>query len=59
MVQTLSRRHYKPGTCQDCGNHKRVTVIRFWVNYMRYVVCAECIKCYRPVILKKQSAEDR
>lgn len=46
------RRVYKPGVCQDCGWQKRVTTIIFWVNGMRYRVCAECIKPYRKVILK-------
>lgn len=45
------RRQYAVGTCQDCGRTRRVTVVRFWVNYMRYVVCAECIQPYRPVLL--------
>lgn len=45
------RRKYTIGLCQDCGQLKRVTIVRFWVNYMRYVVCADCIKPYRPVLL--------
>ncbi len=40
----------------DCGWHKRVTVIHFWVNAMRYVVCAECIKAYRRQILTHTDA---
>lgn len=45
------RRKYYAGQCQDCGWHKRVTTIYFWATGMRYVVCAECIKPYRKVIL--------
>lgn len=45
------RRRYAPGTCMDCGHHRSVTTIWFWVNAMRYVVCASCIRPYRGVIL--------
>ena len=46
------RRRYFSGTCQDCGRHKRVTWVTFWVNGYRMRVCAECIKPYRRVILR-------
>lgn len=46
------RRHYFIGRCQDCGHTKRVTEVTFWVNGMKYRVCAECIKPYRERILK-------
>ena len=29
------RRKYVDGTCQECGHHKRVTTITFWVNGMK------------------------
>ena len=45
------RRRYRPGTCQDCGRWRRVTVARFWLNFMRYQVCAECIRPYRGRLL--------
>ena len=45
------RRKYTEGRCEDCGWIKRVTWITFWVNAMRYRVCAACIKPYRRVIL--------
>lgn len=45
------RRKYYLGNCQDCGQYRRVTTVYFWVNGMRYVVCSECIKPYRKVIL--------
>jgi hypothetical protein len=46
------RRKYTLGKCQDCGWVKRTTVITFWVNGMKYRVCAQCIKPYRGSILK-------
>ena len=46
------RRKYTIGKCQDCGWTKRVTTIIFWVNGMKYTVCALCIKPYRGRILK-------
>jgi hypothetical protein len=40
-----------PGRCQDCGwEHKPVRRVTFWVNGMRYQVCAECERAYRRVI---------
>lgn len=36
--------------CQDCGWRKPVRVITFWATGFRYRVCADCEKCYRPVI---------
>lgn len=54
---TRWRRRYRIGRCQDCGHTRRVTVVRFWVNYMRYVVCLECIEAYRGVILTKTKDE--
>lgn len=45
------KRKYSQGTCNDCGWWKRVTTIYFWATGMKYVVCAECIKPYRKVIL--------
>lgn len=33
--------------CQDCGRHRRVTVIEFWATGMLYRVCGECIRAYR------------
>ena len=44
------RRKYRKGRCDDCGWHRNVTRITFWVNGMKYVVCAECIKPYRGTI---------
>lgn len=46
------RRKYDQGKCQDCGHVKRTTVIVFWVNGMRYRVCAACIRPYRGRILR-------
>lgn len=59
MPDTLKRwrRVYRPGTCQDCGQHKRVTLIRFWVNDYRMRVCTECIKPYRDRILRNHPQE--
>jgi hypothetical protein len=51
MTSAEQRRKYHEGHCMDCGRVKRVTVIFFWATGMRYVVCAECIKPYRKVIL--------
>lgn len=45
------RRRYRIGTCQDCGRTRRVTIVRFWVNYMRYVLCGECVRAYRGKLL--------
>jgi hypothetical protein len=50
------RRVYREGRCGDCGHIKRVTEIVFWVNGMRMLVCAECIKPYRYRILKPAAA---
>ncbi len=47
----MSRRRYNEGTCEDCGHHKRVTVIRFWLNGMSYRVCADCKRAYLGRIL--------
>ena len=46
------RRKYTQGKCQDCGWTKRVTAIIFWVNGMKYTVCARCLQAYRGRILK-------
>lgn len=46
------RRTYTKGKCQDCGWTKRTTVITFWLNGMKYRVCAVCIRPYRTVILR-------
>lgn len=46
------RRKYALGKCNDCGWTKRVTEVTFWVNGWKQRYCAECIKPYRPVILK-------
>jgi hypothetical protein len=51
------RRHYADGTCQDCGHHRRVTVVRFWLNDLRYRVCRDCIKPYRKRILTHHPPE--
>lgn len=51
------RRRYTLGRCQDCGHITRTTVVRFWVNYMAYRVCAQCIKPYRRVILTNHPQE--
>jgi transcription elongation factor Elf1 len=51
------RRKYYIGTCQDCGHTRSVTTVFFWVNKMRYVVCADCIKAYRTVILTNHAPE--
>lgn len=47
------RRYYRSSRpCQDCGaTHKPVTLIRFWATGMRYIVCAECIRPYRKIIV--------
>jgi len=37
----------KLGTCQDCGWTKKVRTVIFWLNDMRYTVCAGCEKSYR------------
>lgn len=57
MATTRVRRKYYKATCQDCGWHKSVTTIYFWATGMKYVVCAECIKAYRKVILAPCSKE--
>lgn len=46
------RREYATGRCRDCGRWIRVTEVAFWVNGLRYQVCATCIRAYRKVILK-------
>lgn len=46
------RRVYAPGRCDDCGWHRSVTRITFWLNGFQMNVCADCIKPYRKVILK-------
>ena len=46
------RRKYAEGRCQDCGRYRRVTRIKFWVNGYEMLVCTDCIKPYRRVILK-------
>ena len=52
------RRKYRKGQCEDCGWTRNVTRITFWVNDMKYVVCAECIKPYRGVITTKNTDTD-
>jgi hypothetical protein len=49
MAETIARR--KLGRCKDCGREMPVRTVTFWVNGMPYVVCADCEKAYRPVIL--------
>jgi hypothetical protein len=53
--EASGRRRYVPAdrlrTCEDCGRHRPVTLIRFWSTGMEYVVCSECIEPYRSVIL--------
>lgn len=51
------RRVYRLGYCQDCGHYRRITVVRFWLNDMRYRVCAQCIRPYRKVILTRHAPE--
>lgn len=51
------RRYYAPGRCQDCGHWRRVTVARFWLGFLRYVLCAECIRAYRPQLLTRTPKE--
>ena len=46
------RRIYSAGKCQDCGHTKPVTEITFWVNGLKYTVCAICIRAYRDRILR-------
>ena len=57
MTPNRWRRHYAIGRCQDCGRTRSCTVVRFWVNYMRYVVCGDCIRTYRGVILTRTEKE--
>lgn len=46
------RRYFTTGRrCEDCGRERPRTLIRFWATGMRYVVCAECIRAYRRVIV--------
>lgn len=56
---TKPRRKYHTdnGRCDDCGHAIPTTVIHFWGNNMRYVVCKDCIKPYRKRILKPCSCE--
>lgn len=53
------RRLYTIGRCRDCGHEKRTTVAIFWVNGMRYRVCASCIRAYRRVILKPSAEQNQ
>ena len=52
------RRRYQIGTCQDCGRYRQVTVARFWVNFMRYQLCGDCIRAYRGVLLTHTEHEE-
>ena len=52
------RRKYREGTCDDCGWVRNVTRITFWVNDMKYIVCAECIKPYRGTITTMNTDTD-
>jgi hypothetical protein len=45
------RRKYRKGNCEDCGWHRNVTTIYWWASNTPYVVCAECIRPYRKLIL--------
>lgn len=47
----MNRRCYRDGRCQDCGHHRRVTRIVFWLNSYEMTVCARCISPYRRRIL--------
>lgn len=47
------RRRYRPGTCQDCGRSRPVTVAIFWVNAYHMRLCGECIRPYRRQLLRK------
>lgn len=52
------RRVYHGGQrCQDCGQLRRTTVVRFWVNDYRYRVCADCIRAYRGRLLTHHPPE--
>jgi len=51
MKANKVRRKYSEGVCSDCGWHKRVTPVTFWVNGYRQNYCADCIKMYRKAIL--------
>ena len=60
MAESLARwrRKYRKGNCDDCGRFRNVTRVTFWLNGMKYVVCAECIKPYRGVITTKNTDTD-
>lgn len=53
------RRVYRPGLrCKDCGHVRSTTVVIFWVNAMRYRLCAQCVRLYRPVILRNHEEQE-
>lgn len=45
------RRRYQDGTCGDCGRRKSVTLAEWWESGFRMMLCADCIRPYRPVLL--------
>lgn len=45
-----ARRFWYAGTCQDCGWHRRVTMVTFWATGLMYTVCADCLRPYRKMI---------
>jgi hypothetical protein len=48
----MIRRRYRKGRrCQDCGRSRPTTIITFWSSGYRYIVCGECIRPYRSMIL--------
>lgn len=50
------RRRYKLGKCQDCGRERRVTLAVFWVNGYQQRYCSECIRMYRPVLMRMSTS---
>ena len=51
-------RRYRHGTCQDCGRTRNVTKALWWVSGFAMILCAECLREYRPQLLRPGNASD-
>ena len=48
-----------PGNCQDCGRHRLIRPVMFWLNGYTMRLCEECEKVYRPRLNTFKDARGR
>ena len=48
-------REYHPNACQDCGAHKQITLVTFWIGSFEMQVCSQCSKQYPADVLNNSA----